>query len=154
MWRDGPVDAGPCVVFDMDGVLADASGRQHFLDGPFQYWEKFFAACGEDAPIAEALELARVVDPALSVVLLTARPMRVRPQTLDWLGRHPVRWDLLVMRPEDDWTGSHTFKRTELRDLQTHGFEVRLAIDDDPRNVEMYRKAGVHAVYFHSGYYD
>ena len=88
------------------------------------------------------------------VILLTARPIRVRRQTMDWLGRHPVRWDLLVMRDEDDWTSSHTFKRTELRDLQRRGFEIRLAVDDDPRNVEMYRRAEVPALYFHSGYYD
>ena len=79
---------------------------------------------------------------------------RVRRQTLDWLRRHPVRWDLLIMRDEDDWSSSHTFKRIELGELQRSGFECRLAIDDDPRNVEMYRKAGVPALYFHSGYYD
>jgi hypothetical protein len=134
--------------------LSDASQRQHFLEGPFQYWEKFFAACGEDDPIVEALEMLRLLDPELAVILLTARPMRVQAQTLGWLARHPVRWDLLVMRDEDDWTSSHTFKRTELRELQRRGFEVRLAIDDDPRNIEMYRKVDVPALYFHSGYYD
>ncbi|MCH2430604.1 MAG: hypothetical protein MK187_08355 [Acidimicrobiales bacterium] len=29
-----------------------------------------------------------------------------------------------------------------------------LAVDDDPRNAEMYRSAGVPTVYLHSGYYD
>ncbi len=154
VWRDGPVSPGPAVIFDMDGVLSDASQRQHFLDGPFQYWEKFFAACGEDAPIHEAVEMARLLDSSLAVILLTARPIRVRGQTLDWLQRHPVRWDLLVMRDEDDWTSSHSFKRTEMRDLEGRGFEIRLAIDDDPRNVEMYRRANINALYFHSGYYD
>ena len=138
----------------MDGVLSDASQRQHFLDGPLQYWEKFFAACGEDAPIVEALEMARLLDPSVVVILLTARPIRVRRQTMDWLGRHPVRWDLLVMRDEDDWTSSHTFKRAELRDLQGRGYEIQLAVDDDPRTVVMYRRADVPALYFHSGYYD
>lgn len=138
----------------MDGVLSDASGRQHFLEGPFQYWEKFFQACGEDDPIPEAVEMVRLLDPSLVVILLTARPDRVRPQTLDWLARHPVRWDLLVMRDEFDWTSSHTFKRTELRALEARGFAVRLAVDDDPKNVDMYRRAGVPALYFHSGYYD
>jgi len=154
VWRDGPVSPGPAVIFDMDGVLSDASQRQHFLDGPFQYWEKFFAACGEDDPIHEAVEMARLFDSSLAVILLTARPIRVRAQTLDWLQRHPVRWDLLVMRDEDDWTSSHSFKRTEVRDLEGRGFEIRLAIDDDPRNVEMYRRANINALYFHSGYYD
>lgn len=141
-------------MFDLDGVLSDASQRQHLLDGPIQYWDAFFAACGDDETIPEAVELARLLDPSFSVVLLTARPIRVRRQTLDWLGRHPVRWDLLIMRDEDDWSSSHTFKQVELRQLHQAGFDIRLAIDDDPRNVEMYRKEGVAALYFHSGYYD
>ena len=32
------------MIFDMDGVLVRrVRQRQHFLDGPYQYWEKFFA---------------------------------------------------------------------------------------------------------------
>ena len=145
---------GPAVIFDMDGVLSDASQRQHFLEGTLQYWEKFFQACGEDEPIVEALEMINLLDPALVVILLTARPYRVQPQTLDWLQRHPVRWDLLIMRDEDDWSSSHTFKRTEAKELAKRGFEIRLAVDDDPRNVAMYRDADIPSLYFHSGYYD
>jgi len=154
IWRADAVHAGPAVVVDMDGVLSDASGRQHLLEGPMPRWDAFFEACGEDAPIPEALTLLRMLDAKYAVVLLTARPVRVRPQTLDWLGRHPVRWDLLIMRDEDDWSSSHHFKRVELRELRRAGFVPELAIDDDPRNVEMYRKEGVDALYFHSGYYD
>jgi hypothetical protein len=154
IWRADAVTAGPAVIVDMDGVLSDASGRQHFLEGPIPRWEAFFQACGEDEPIPEALELVRLFDPSLAIVLLTARPVRVRRQTLDWLRRHPVRWDLLIMREEDDWSSSHTFKRMELGELQRSGFQPRLAIDDDPRNIDMYRKAGVPALYFHSGYYE
>ena len=45
-----------------------------------------------------------------SVVLLTGRPMRVQPQTLAWLERYGLRWDLLVMRARGDYsqvTGSN-----------------------------------------------
>ena len=45
-WRDGPVETGETIVFDMDGVLSDAAGRQHFLEWPARDWEAFFAACG------------------------------------------------------------------------------------------------------------
>ena len=31
-WRDGPVDPGPAVVVDIDGVLSDASTRQHYIE--------------------------------------------------------------------------------------------------------------------------
>jgi hypothetical protein len=30
-WRAGPVEPGPTVVFDIDGVLSDATSRQHFI---------------------------------------------------------------------------------------------------------------------------
>ena len=99
-WRAGPVPPGPAVVFDMDGVLSDASRRQHYLEHPFHDWESFFAACGDDELIDEVARLLDVLDSDLRVVLLTARPARVRPQTLGWLDRYQLRWDLLVMR---DW---------------------------------------------------
>ena len=50
-WRDGEVEPGPAIVFDMDGVLSDASTRQHYLDRPFRDWEAFFQACGDDEVI-------------------------------------------------------------------------------------------------------
>ena len=61
-WRDGPVSPGPAVVFDMDGVLSDASSRQHSLEFPRRDWEAFFAACGEDEVIAEVARLLEVLD--------------------------------------------------------------------------------------------
>jgi phosphoglycolate phosphatase-like HAD superfamily hydrolase len=153
-WRAGPVAPGPTVVFDMDGVLSDAGGRQHLLAPPRRDWRAFFEAVGEDALIAEVARLLEVLDSDLRVVLLTARPHRVQPQTLDWLARHELRWDLLVMRPSRDFGASSDFKRSVVRDLQERGFELGLAFEDDRRNVEMFHAEGVPCVYIHSGYYD
>ena len=61
-WRDGPVEPGPAVVFDMDGVLSDAAGRQHFLERPYRDWEAFFQACGDDQVIDEVARLLAVLD--------------------------------------------------------------------------------------------
>jgi hypothetical protein len=83
-WRVGPIEAGPAVVFDMDGVLSDASRRQHYLDRPFRDWEAFFQACGDDDLIAEVGRLLEVLDPELRVLLLTARPQRVRDHGLQF----------------------------------------------------------------------
>jgi hypothetical protein len=152
-WRDGPVAPGPAVVFDMDGVLSDAAGRQHFLDRPYQDWEAFFAACGEDAVIAEVARLLEVITPELRVVLLTARPMRVQPQTLGWLERYQLRWDLLLMRPGHDYTSSREFKRASVDQLRGYGFDLRLAFEDDRRNYDMFHAEGIPCVYIHSGYY-
>jgi hypothetical protein len=143
------------VVLDLDGVLADARGRQHFLSGPGRKdWNRFFEAAGEDPVIEEVVRLLELLDPDLSIVLLTARPMRIRPLTEEWLGRHEVDWDLLVMRPDRDFGPSVEFKRRTTRDLLEVGFDLRLAFEDDRRNVDMFHEEGVPCVYLHSGYYD
>ena len=120
------------------------------------YWDSFFAACGEDPLIVETARTGQLLDASYRVVLLTARPIRVRPQTLRWLAEHAesVRWDLLIMRDEDDWGSSRSYKSGVLRDLLSMGFDVQLALEDDPRNVDMFRKAGVPTIYIHSGYYE
>jgi phosphoglycolate phosphatase-like HAD superfamily hydrolase len=153
-WRDGPVEPGPAVVFDMDGVLSDASRRQHYLDRPFRDWEAFFQACGDDELIAEVGRLLEVLDPDLKVLLLTARPQRVRNQTLAWLDRYGLRWDLLVMRDWDDLGSSRSYKQRVVGEFREYGFELRLAFEDDRRNVDMFHAEGVPCVYIHSGYYD
>jgi hypothetical protein len=153
-WRAGPIEPGPAVVFDIDGVLSDAGGRQHLLERPRRDWDAFFEAVGEDALIAEVARLLDVIDPALHIVLLTARPIRVQRQTLAWLAEHDLRWDLLVMRDWGDYGSAREFKRDAVHDLRSHGFELRLAFEDDRRNVDMFHREGVPCVYIHSGYYD
>ena len=153
-WREAPVGPGPAVVFDMDGVLSDAGARQHHLERPGRDWDAFFEAVGEDALITEVARLLEVIDPGLHIVLLTARPIRVQRQTLEWLVEHDLRWDLLVMRDWGDYGAARDFKRDAVHDLRSHGFELRLAFEDDRRNVEMFHREGVPCVYIHSGYYD
>jgi hypothetical protein len=153
-WRDGPVDPGTAVVFDMDGVLSDATSRQHYLEYPRRDWEAFFEACGDDTLIDEVGRLLEVLDPSHRVVLLTARPLRVRPQTLAWLDRYGLRWDLLIMREWGDYSASRSFKRVTVGELRAYGFDLRLAFEDDRRNVAMFHAEGVPCVYIHSGYYD
>src|SRR5690606_35985268 len=153
-WREAPVRQGPTVVFDMDVVLSDASSRQHYLEHPYRDWDAFLPACGEDPLIDEVARLLDVIDDDLRIVLLTARPLRVRPQTIGWLARYDLRWDLLIMRDHGDYTASRSFKREAVHDLRAYGFDLRLAFEDDRRNVEMFHAEGVPGVYIHSGYYD
>ena len=153
-WQAGPVEPGPAVVFDIDGVLSDAAGRQHFIERGRRDWAAFFEACGDDPVIEEVARLVELLDPTLSVVLLTGRPLRVRPQTLAWLDRYGLRWDLLVMRDRGDYAQVSVFKRGVVHDLRRYGFDLRLAMEDDPSNHAMFVNEGVPCVYIHSGYYE
>ena len=141
-------------MFDLDGVLSDAATRQHFLEGRRRDWEAFFDACGDDALIDEVARLLELLDPALRIVLLTGRPLRVQPQTVAWLQRYDLRWDLLIMRPYGDYSAALSFKRRSVGELREFGMDLLLAFEDDRRNLEMFRDHGVPCVYIHSGYYD
>jgi hypothetical protein len=153
-WRDGPVEPARAVVFDMDGVLSDAAGRQHYLERPRRDWQAFFEACGDDELISEVARLLEVISDEHRIVLLTARPARVQPQTLAWLKRYQLRWDLLIMRDFGDYGASREFKRRTVFELREFGFDLRLAFEDDRRNYEMFHEEGIPCVYIHSGYYD
>jgi phosphoglycolate phosphatase-like HAD superfamily hydrolase len=145
---------GEAVVFDMDGVLSDAAGRQHFLERGQRDWDRFFEACGDDQVVEELARLLELLDPRLQVVLLTGRPFRVQPQTLAWLARYGLRWDLLVMRSRGDYAQVTMFKRDAVEELREYGFDLRLAFEDDPNNFAMFHAEGIPCVYIHSGYYD
>ena len=153
-WRDGAVEPGPAAVVDIDGVLSDAANRQHYIEAPRRDWQSFFEACGDDEVIEEVKVLLDLLHPGLRIVLLTARPGRVHHLTEAWLNRYGIRWDLLIMRPWGDYDMAREFKQSSIWDLRRHGFDLRLGIEDDRRNVEMLRREGIPCIYIHSGYYD
>ena len=153
-WRGEPVVGGRAVIFDLDGVLSDAASRQHYLEGPWRDWDAFFESCGDDPLIEEVARLLDLLDSSLIIVLLTARPSWVQPQTLAWLHRYRLRWDLLVMRDRGDYGAAREFKRRSVRELKSAGFDLMVSFEDDRRNVAMFHEEDVPTVYIHSGYYD
>lgn len=152
-WHGAVAATGPAVVFDIDGVLSDATSRQRFIEQGRRDWRAFFEACGDDPLIEEVARLLELLDPALAVVLLTGRPLRVQPQTVAWLERYGLRWDLLVMRDKGDYQHVSVYKRATVRALRLHGLDLRLALEDDPANHAMFVEEGIPCVYIHSGYY-
>ena len=142
------------MVFDIDGVLSDAAGRQHYLERGRRDWNAFFNACGDDPLITEVGRLLELLDPSLAIVLLTGRPLSVQRITLAWLERYQLRWDLLIMRDYGDYEAATYFKRRVVGELRSSGFDLRLAFEDDRRNVAMFHQQGVPCVYIHSGYFE
>jgi len=73
--------------------------------------------------------------------------------THEWLLRHEIRWDLLVLRSERDRRDAPMFKREVVGALRQGGYAIELAFDDDQRIIDMYRTEGVRTLYVPSGYY-
>lgn len=140
------------MIVDVDGVISDASHRQHLVKA--RRWDEFFDGCPDDPPLEPTVALVRSLSPDITVVLLTARPWRLLDDTLAWLSAHQVRWDLLILRPPKGSGPSRTYKAAEVDNLRHHGFELLCALEDDPRNVQMYAEADVPCLHIYSGYYE
>ena len=99
--------------------------------------------------------LLDVLDPDLRIVLLTARPMSVQRQTLR-LARPSTSCDGTCWSCGTGATTAPpaTSSSDAVHELRHHGFDLRLAFEDDRRNVDMFHREGVPCVYIHSGYYD
>ena len=156
-FRVGAPSGGPLVIFDLDGVISDASHRQHFLRGVGRDWRGFFVDARLDPPYETGLAMTSSVSGDHAVAILTARPHYVADVTRAWLAANEVRHDLLILRPRrgrGSGGPAADFKRRELNRLRSAGFEAKVALDDDERIVEMYRSEGVFTLYVHSGYYE
>lgn len=150
---DAPLDRAT-VVFDLDGVIADASHRQRFLRGGRRDFDGFFGACVHDTVIPAGAALATAIESDHTVVILTARPDTIRSQTLDWLRAHAIRHDLLILRPPLDQRSSAEFKRDELAALRVLGCDIRTVLEDSPSNLDMLRAEAYPVIPVASGYYD
>ena len=103
---------GPTVVLDLDGVISDATHRQHFLAAERSRdkdWHGFFHSCVDDPVIPHGAALAASVSPEMTVVILTARVDDIRDKTVAWLDANDIRRDWLILRgpreggPSVDW---------------------------------------------------
>lgn len=77
------------------------------------------------------------------LLLLTGRNERARQATIRWLDGHKIEYDRLFMRSPDDWRPGCDYKREVYEEHIAPCYEVRLAFEDDPAIVAMFRELGL-----------
>lgn len=132
---------GVLAVFDVDGVVADVRHRVHHVIRAPKNWVAFFAAAAADPPLPVGVELAREWLVEHELVWLTGRPERLRRITQQWLRRHGLPADRLVMRPDGDRRAAKLFKAEQVATL-ARGGEVAVVVDDDPEVVALLHRRG------------
>lgn len=139
------------VIFDIDGTLADASHRRHFLEKSPKDWNSFYEGMDKDDAIEPVEFLLMCIKDAIhfrelpvEIIFCTGRPERYREITERWLEQKlDIYNHRILMRKEGDFRADDIVKQEMLDQLKAEGFDVFLVFDDRQRVVDMWRRAGI-----------
>ena len=138
--RRGSV-ASDIVVFDIDGTLADVSERLHHVRKSRKGWNAFFQGMAQDKAIHAMVRLCNLLrEGGVHIILCSGRSEEHRKETVAWLKRQGVRYDVLRLRPDGDRRSDTIVKRELLADVDRS--RVLFIVEDRDRVVRMWREQG------------
>lgn len=120
-------------LVDIDGTLALRTER-----GPFDLHRVL-----EDELAGTVAELVRALDPHFGIVIMSGREDVCMDDTVDWLARHDIPYDQLVMRATGDHRNDAEVKRELFFEKVAPIWNVRGSLDDRNRVVDMWRAIGL-----------
>lgn len=77
------------------------------------------------------------------IIMLSGRDGSCRGLTQDWLHKHGVRYDALIMRPEGDKRKDYVVKQELFEQHIRNNYRVLFVLDDRNQVVEMWRNLGL-----------
>lgn len=134
------------VIVDYDGTLSDGSHRLHLLPKAdlhlTESWSEFNKAAVNDAPIKDTITIVNGLwVSGFSVVILTGRSDEVERESIEWLRKHGVKYDCMIMRRPTDNRKDTIIKEEVLRAI---GLEnIVCAFDDSPSVIPFMRSLGI-----------
>lgn len=130
------------VIFDLDGTLANGKHRNHLVPDASvanlcKSWEIHNLASVDDTPIADTIEICNALEDVYNIIILTGRCEVARDITVEWLFKHGVCYDQLIMRPEDDDRPDILYKEEALLNI---GLDSILCCYDDLEHVAIHMR--------------
>ena len=135
----------PCILFDVDGTIADCSHRRHLVRNKPKNWPAFFKAQINDTPIEPVCTILRELykEGKYEIVIFSARPDSYKDLTKEWLAKHNIDYHHLYMREAKDSRDDSITKLEMLTKLRQDGLEPIAVFDDRPKVVRMWREQGI-----------
>ena len=135
------------VIFDLDGTLALIDKRRDLAtkDNGKMDWDVFFDPdnISLDLPNQTVIDMANMLSKqGYTILILSGRSDVTYQATIDWLNKHGVWFDNLIMRTQDflymrDSDLKHMWLNTIGKD------RVAMVFDDRNQVVDMWRKNGL-----------
>jgi len=140
------------VIFDLDGTLADIEDRRQLCtkENGKMDWNKFFDPenIKLDKPNMPVIMMAQALTAfGYKIAIFSGRSARTEDATKDWLHEQDIKFDILKMRPERNFTPDEDLKfkwfTEEFVDNATSGRNVECVFDDRDKVVNMWREIGL-----------
>jgi hypothetical protein len=133
------------VIVDLDHTLCDATHRQHL--GQAGDWEGFHSQCKHDEPHADVRWLLDLLPDDVFVLAVTGRSDPHWKATIDWLNKHSIRVDDILMRPQFNYVPDHELKLSMTEEYfgskEAVLQNVIFVLDDRDKVVEAWRNYGL-----------
>jgi len=142
------------VIFDIDGTLANSDHRVHHVrkeKGEKKNWSAFFAEAKNDKPHKHVVTLNHFyAENGYTVVLCTGRPANLRMDTREWLGKHGVVYNHLLMRLTNDRSPDYESKKQILLEFLAKNEytldQVEVVFEDKLAVCEAWRDLGLNVL--------
>ena len=133
-----------CIIFDIDGTIADVEHRRHFVSGEMKDWNNFRLATKHDTPVEWVCAIARrFIAQGDDVAFFSARNESERDitekQVMDWIGEDHKG---IFLRPDGDFRCDAEFKSDLADKFLELGGKIDLIFDDRNKVVDMWRDRG------------
>ena len=131
------------IIVGLEGVLARHEWRNELIQS--EGWDAYHQAAENDAPNHPVIQAVNALhDKGQTVFCVCTRPDKWRLLTLNWMVRHGVKVDTLLMRPEDNWDKDEQLREAALETIVSkNGDDVMFAIEENEKACEFYRAAGI-----------
>jgi uncharacterized HAD superfamily protein len=134
------------VIFDIDGTLADVDEFLHHLvhrpDSP-RDWKGFHTAVGKAKVKQDVLSMLKLYTIRnINIILLTSRNEEWRGETVGWLKKNHIPYDVLMMRSKGDRRSAPEFKEDRFKKI-SQDWNIVQVFDDHPGVCGVAKELGI-----------
>ena len=131
-------------IFDVDGTLMNIEHRRKYVESEQKDWKKFFEYMEFDTIRDDVFQLAHALhDSGYVIIVCSGRNEKHRELTEKQLAFGKLEYHALMMRGNDDYRPDWEVKREMLADMRNEGLDPKIAVDDRPSVVSMWRDHGL-----------
>jgi hypothetical protein len=131
-----------CVVFDIDGTLANGDHRIWAIRSEPKKWDVYFGLLSEDKVIEPIALICRKLSASTQILYCTGRPEEYIPQTHQWLQDNSLPFAPIYHRKKGDFRNDDVIKLELLKEIEADGYTITLIVDDRNRVCVALRRAG------------